>query len=79
MISRYTMTQSNRCEYKNIPIHGYYWFNADTTDDAIKILHENMDETTFILKVYDGKGYYPIYKAIKYKGGEIKVLANRSY
>ena len=50
------------------------WFDANSTDEAIERLHAAMDDSTYILKIQTEDGYKPFYKAMKQRGGAIKVL-----
>ncbi len=76
-ISRYTAVQTGRYEYKDIKVGKYYWFEANSTDEAINTMRSLMDNATFIVKIQTENGFKPFYKASKYPDGTIKVHADK--
>ena len=78
-VHKQTMISGSKWEYKNIRVNNGYWFNANSTDEAVKILHDCMSQgVSYILKMESDNGYKPIYKAIKNKDGIKTLVDNRT-
>jgi hypothetical protein len=73
LAQRYTMIATGRCEYRCVMFGRMGWFDANSTDDAIEMLHTVMDDATYILKIQTENGYKPFYKAIRHNDA-IRVL-----
>lgn len=73
VVEKYTLVSSGRAEYRGVKVNNAYWFESNSTDEAIEKLHSVMSQGTYILKIQSENGYTPFYKATMNTDKSIKV------